>query len=434
LTSFLIASGERAYRPYLSGVAMSLGLAAASLSFLLFRGDPSDALLGAALGFAVVAGVFRAACRVGSEPDLPRALEGGAALAATLGAACGLAIYHFGQPSQRGWWAFPLALAAFWLLGLLVSFAATTQKALARYPVLLLAISAAVSTVLALVFGHLLARRLEPAQALLWVLVSGAAVAVLLLWLARTVEREDDAWPLRLQTGALAAVLVVFLVALSYKLLAGFGVAVALLAAWAALASGFGIGGLTGRLCTGALLVGGNYLLLRLFLERSGTGLGDVELSFHYTLIGVTLGALLPWVYSSLMLAPGLLRALLLGALAAISPVVVLVLWGPDAILGLLVGLVAAQGMALVLVGLAGADQRLDLWQAAGGLLGLGMALVAVQFSRSLAFAYQMPRANKRFLAAGIAVLLLLWAVTVWLVQALRQRRTAVAAGPGPGG
>jgi hypothetical protein len=222
--------------------------------------------------------------------------------------------------------------------------------------------------------------------------------------------------------------LALFLLVLGYKVLGGFGVAVALLAGWGLVAAALGMRSLAGIVPVVAFsLIGANLLLLQLFLERSGASMGEVQMSLHYTLVGVMLGALLPAVFSAFVVRPGLVSVLLPGALGALSPLIVLTFWGPDSVLGLMVGLVAAQGMAASLPLLSTRRQVAGMWEAAMGPLALGMALVATQFSRPFGALYTMPRVYKLYLAAGLAAIVVLWAIGIGLVQIARERGSARA-------
>jgi hypothetical protein len=436
------ARPRQGYWPYPSVLVQSLALAGAAAVFLVFRGDPVDALLGSALGTAVVAGVVS----IGA-PKAPRlaqgdsgALQAGAALSAALAAACSLGVYHFPHLSQRGWWAFPLALAGFWLLGQCGLYLAVTHRPWARHPVRLLILSAGLSALVAVLFGEVLSGRLEPARSVIMLLVSGAVTAAIVLWLTLSAEQEELSLSLCLSGSGLAALLTVVLLVFSFRLLAGFGVAIALLAAWPLASSALGLGGWSSRLLVRLLMVGASLLLLQVFLERAAVSVGEAELSFHYTLVGAALGAMLPIVFSGFRLRPGVGRVLLLGALGALSPILVLTLWGPDAVLGLLVGLVASQVIAAILASvgdaacegqpaLGGAAETYALWQAPTGLLALGMALVAAQFSRGFAFLYQMPRLDKAYLAGAIGLLVLFWAIGMGLAALRRQPLPAPPAG-----
>ena len=427
---------EASYWPYSGGLALSLAVAAVSLTLLLFRGNPADALAGCALGVVAVAGVFRvmsAHLGDGSVPRFVVALEGGAILAVILSAGSVLAVYHFNSSMERGWWAYLPALAALWLAGHAASYVASAQRRLGKYPLALLALAAALGVIVVLAVAGALDSRMDPAQSLEALLVSGLVTAALVVWLAASAPADQAQWPRVLQSAALMAALVLFLVVLSFKLLAGFGSAVALVAAWAVAAAAMGLGGAPARAPVLALAVGANYLLLRLFLERTGAAVGEAEMAIHYALIGTVVGIAVPFVFSSLYMRPGLRRTLLLGALGGLLPLAVLALWGPDAMLGLLAGLVAAQVIGLMLTPLGAASPQAALWQAPVGLWALGTALVTVQASRTFAFLYQMPRAGKAYVAAGIAVVAVAWVIGLGLAQLRRARRTATAEPSGAG-
>jgi hypothetical protein len=289
---------------------------------------------------------------------------------------------------------------------------------------------ALVTLVLVLVVGWRIGAKLQSAESLLLLLVSGLVTIGLIVWLALAVEQTE--WARAMRFHALAAALILFLVVVSFKLLAGFGTAVALVAAWGIAVLLMGMQGGVSRAPTQALAVGASLLLLRVFMERSGRSLGDSEFAFHYTLIGLIIGAVLPFVYASLQLRPGLRRALLLGGLAALSPLAMLALWGPDAALGLLAGLVAAQAIALLLQPFGEVMPDVAGWQAPSTLIALLAGLVAVQFTRPFSYLYEMPRAYKVYVACGIALAVILWIIASALVQARRKRRAAAPGAPAP--
>jgi len=425
----------RAYWPYPFALAMSLALAATSLTLLLFKGDPTEALLGCALGFTVVAGVFRITYASGRMVDLSRAVEAGAALAITLCAASSRGVYQFHSRDERGWWAFPLALAAFWLLGQIISYFASSHRSMARYPVGSLLISAGLSAALAVVLGSVLGMKLAPAQSLFPLLVTGVITAALVIWLAMTAERETENWPLWIQVAGISILLALFLLVISFKMLAGFGIAVGLIAAWVVAGPALGMGAFAARLPLQVLLMGANFLLLELFLARPGLFVGEVDLSLHYTILGVLLGVLLPAGYSALVLEAGIGRAFLLGLLGAATPVILLTLWGPDVLLGLMIGLVARQGVAAGFVALVAASERWGPWQAPTAMLTLGMAIVTVQFSRSLGFLYDIPRIYKAYLSGGIALVVVIIVLAITLPAHFRRPRPAPTSLPvGPRG
>lgn len=409
----LTRQGEEQW-PYPHGFALSLALVAVSLSLLLFHGDPEEALLGCALGFGMVAGLVRLA-----GGDGVFALEPAAVLAATLAAGCLLSLYHFHNPAQRGWWGYPLALAAAWTLGLALAYLGGVRRAAGGGEgVCPLPLAALVGAVLTLLVGGLLERRLGSLPGLVPLLLTGFVSAALVVWLSVATEAQAPASQAR--GAALAMLVLLFLLVLSFKLLQAFGTAVALLAAWAVVAAALGRGR-TWR-AVQLLIVGANFLLLRLFLERIGATPGDVQPDLHYTLVGMALGTLLPLLALSLRAAPGIGGALGMGVIAAGAPLTLVALWGPDAAVGFLLGLVVAPAVTA----LAGLEE--DAWLAPAGLVSLGMALVTVQFSHRFAELYQLPRVYKASLAAGVAVFVLLWIAGLGLAR-LRAARRASAEG-----
>jgi hypothetical protein len=400
---------EGEHFPYRGGLVGAGVLAALCLTFLLFKGDPGDALMGCALGLAVIAGLFRASTAL-SESGFVSALEAGAFLAVTLAAGTRLAIYHFSQREARGWWIYLFALTALWLLAQAVAYFTALSGKVRKSVSISLSLPVFLAAAFTLALGWLLATRLQPAPTrpdLFFLLLAGVVTALLLLWLSFQRPSEN---PASFQASALAALLIVFLAVLAFKLQAGFGVGAALTAAW-----GIALAGLASprgqmKLPVSALAIGANFLLLRLFLEQGGNALSNIEMSFHYTLIGLLLGIMLPFVYCSLQLTPGRKRTLALGALSLVSPLLLLALWGPDAMLGMLVGLLAAQALALLLSSLAGIGGPWASWQAPLALLALGMALVASQSSRAFSLLYQLPRLQKVYIAAALALLVIIWA------------------------
>lgn len=409
----------RGYCPYPAGLALSMALAAVSLALLCFRGDPADALLGSGLGFLAVAMVFRTMQAVEAEAAL--ALEAGGALAATLAAGCVLAVHHFDSREARGWWAGLLAIAAFWLLGRLLAYIATEQRLASRYPGLLAMIAAVAAGALALILGALLGGRLEPPQQLLALLASGVVTGALVAWLATSVATGGTALPRALGIPALGMLLVVFLVVLTFKLLDGFGVAVALVAAWAIAGAVLGAEGPVSRVPVLTLMLGANFLLVRLFVGPTGSALENADITPHYALVGIVLGIMLPFVACSFRLKQGLGRAILIGAFTVLSPLVLLLLWGAPAALGLLLGLVGAQALSVLLAPVGEISAEAAVWHAPISLMAIGMSLLTVQVVPALASLYEVSRQGKVYVAAAVAVVAVLWAIGLGLAR-LRQR------------
>ncbi len=398
--------------PYASVYACAGAVAALSLTLLLFSGNPVDAMLGCALGFGLAAGVGRAV--VGGEGTAP--LEVAAILAGAVAAGSVLALARFHSTAERGWWAYPMALAASWLLGQAIAVAATAGGNFAeRRPAASAAITAGAAAAAVLLLGWLLASRLEPPQPVWAVLVAGLVTGALAAWVAVAGGGEGSQPTVAARGAALAALLVLFLMAIAFRALQGFGAAAALIAAagMVVAVAGWGRSGAA----SAALALGVNFLLLRLFLVRSDALLGELDASTHYTLLGMILGALLPLIYASLHSRPGVARAVVLGFLAAASAPVVIALWGQDAAVGLLAGLVIAPAVAAVVAPFAP-----ERWAEPAPLMAVGIALITVQFSGSLLLLYELPRAAKMGLAGAVALVAVLWILGMSLIAARTPR------------
>jgi len=406
------------YYPYPSGLALSMALAAVSLALLCFPGDPADALLGAGLGFLGVAMVFHA-MQV-TEAEVALALEAGGALAATLAAGCAVAVHQFDSRAGRGWWACLLALAALWLLGRLLAYIGAEQPSAARYPALLAVFAALAASTLTLVLGGLLGVRVEPPEQLYALLAVGIVTGGLVAWLAASAGAEGPA-PGRLGIPALGVLLVVFLAVVTFKLLGGLGVAVALVAAWAVAGAVLGLPGGASRTPVLALMLGVAFLLVRLLLARTHSGLEHVGITPHYALVGIVLGVTLPFAACSFRLNQGVGRAILVALVVLLSPPLLLMLWGPPAALGLVLGLVGAQALSVLLLPVCRTTPEAAVWHAPVSLMAIAMSLLTVQVMPALASLYQVSRATKAYVAAAVALVAVLAVIGVGLAQ-LRHR------------
>jgi hypothetical protein len=414
------------YRPYPAGLALSLALAALSLTLLCFQGDPADALLGVGLGFLVVAVIFRSMQGIADEQAL--ALEAGGALAATLAAGCALAVEHFGSRAARGWWAYLLALSAFWFLGRMLAYTISERPMARAYPMLVAMVAAVGGVVVSVVLGGLLGLRLEPAQPLVGLLAVGIVTGALVAWLAGSARADGaSALPGRaLNAAALAVVLMVFLVVVTFKMLGGFGVAAALVAAWAVVAAVQDVGGTAPRLSLLAMMVGASFLFVRLFLARAYSATEHAEITPHYVLVGVVLGVMLPFTACAFRSRQGLGRAILVGAITGASPLLLLLLWGAPAALGFLLGLVGAQAVSTLFVTVGATSAAIGAWQAPASLMAISMSLLAVQAASRLPFLHDLPRQHKAYVVGGVALLVVLWAIGAGLAQ-LRGGRVEAA-------
>jgi len=398
-----LARGDGPAPAHGSAFAASVAVVAVALALLLFRDDPAEALLGCALGFGVVAGAVRTMV---SAPEVALPMEASGVLAALLAAACLLGSYHYEAAADRGWWAYPLVLAGAWLLAYTIALVLSLRRGWpgrAGAP----ALAGVLAAVLAAGLGALLAQRLGGERPFLPVVLAGLLVGGLVVWLSHSVAGEEETSAARFRAGALAALLMLFLLAFTFKLQQAFGTGVAL-AAFAGIAGASALAGWRAAAMPGLVLAAGaNYLLLRVFLERGGMSANDVAPDVHYTLVGMLLGVMLPFLYASFRARPGAGRAVLLGMVALGSPVVLAALWGPDAVVGFLGGLVIAPALAAFVRAPAGGV----------AIVAVGMALVSAQLGKAFQLLYRLPRVDKAYVAGAVALVVVLWIVGLGAAQ-----------------
>jgi hypothetical protein len=328
-----------------------LGLFATSLACVVFHGCPEWAILGVGAGGLMTAVIGLALKR----ESVLTGVFGTFTLSTS--AAIIFAINHFDRPGQRTWWAVPILIAA--SVGL-TAFVGVVIGAFGRFsenPGRSASFSALVSSLLVLGLGAIYAWKIVGQWQLFGVIAAGIGVAAIAAWVALAATRADDDAGLT-QAGAVSAVLAVALVVVAFKLWAGLGLAVGLLAAWVVLIP------LLGLVEVGAAPAGANAvrgllmfvtsaLMFRLFIEFYRSDLRGVDLRIHYTFIGAILGVLMPRVVSSCRrgCAGPWCTAVgmgFLGLVAAAAPIALFLIWGIKAAMGLVFGLTAALALGYV--------------------------------------------------------------------------------------
>jgi hypothetical protein len=243
----------------------------------------------------------------------------------------------------------------------------------------------------------------------------------------------------------------------AFYLLAGYGIGVALLAAW--LPAGAALAAVPARRTDGqpdaaladrssvaedlarVLLFGVIVLLYRLFTERFQDQLTGVALTDNFALFSFLLGAVLPAMLAGILRPPRaeatasgavhlarLFVTVLAGAAAAS---LLLVLWGARSAIGLLTGL----AISLVVDWIAVAGVRKRGASTLSALLALLVAVALVQWTGSVLGIAVITRAEKiRFVAWLAGLLLLALVVTDYGGRLGRRRRTRQSTAVAPGG
>lgn len=378
-----------------------LGLFAVSLVYILFCGCPEWAMLGLGAG-VLVAGVLSLAPGAGSRAAMLTGVFAVFALITTT--AVIFAINHFDQPGQRIWWPMPVLMAA--TVGLAV-FVGVVVGAFARpsdKPGQAAALGALIASAIVIGLSAIYAPKIVGQWQLLWVVAAGIGVAAIAAWIAMLAGRTDDDSGLT-QAGAVAAVVAVVLIVIAFKLWAGLGIAIGLLAALAVAIPLLGlVGAPASNAVRGLVLFVTSALLFRLFIEYYRSDLATTDLRIHYTFIGAILGVLMPRVLSSCRHRAScgpwcsVAGVAFVGLVAAASPLVLLLLWGVKAVMGFVFGLTAALALRY-------ADSLKDMeLMRTEALLALAAQFTAVAFVSPL-LDMELTRVHRvMVLAAALAV------------------------------
>jgi hypothetical protein len=209
------------------------------------------------------------------------------------------------------------------------------------------------------------------------------------------------------QHSPLAVLVILAAIMVAYQLLAGFGVGIAVLAAW--LVGGVALSGSpAARPLTAALAFGTVFVLYRVAVERFSDEMRGVSLTDHYALFGFVFGLLAPSFLSRL--APesadwkALNRLFVIGILILAAPAGIVMVWGQKALLTFLFGLALAATSAL---------SGVQAFRRSGiqALIGMTMAAAVAQWTHIALPLAALPRTDKLKILAwcvGIAVLLLI--------------------------
>jgi hypothetical protein len=385
-----------------------LGLFAASLVYVLFRGCPEWAMLGLGAG-ALMTGILGLALGAGSRASMLTGVFAVFALVTTT--AVIFAVNHFDQPGQRIWWPVPILMAATVGLAVFVGIVISTLSRSEDKPGRSCALCALMASAIVVGLSAIYAPKIVGQWQLLWVVAAGIGVTAIAAWIAMLADRADDDAALT-QAGAVAAVVAVVLVVIAFKLWAGLGIAIGLLAALAVAVPLLGLVGertpASSNAVRGLVMFVASALLFRLFIEYYRSDLATTDLRIHYTFIGAILGALMPRVLSSCRhrasCGPWCSAAgiAFVGLVAAASPLVLLLLWGIKAAMGFVFGLTAALAIRY-------ADSLKDMGlMRTEALLALAAQFTAVAFVSPL-LDMELTRVHRVIVLAAALVVAIAW-------------------------
>ena len=221
---------------------------------------------------------------------------------------------------------------------------------------------------------------------------------------ARTPERPDYHTP---SHSPLAVLVILAGIMVAYQLLAGFGVGIAVLAAW--LVGGVALSGSpAARPLAAALAFGTVFVLYRVAVERFSDEMRGVSVTDHYALFGFVFGLLAPSLLSRL--APesadwkALNRLFVIGLLILAAPAGIVLVWGQKTLITFLFGLALAAASAL---------SGIQAFRRSGvqALIAMAMAAAVAQWTHVALPLAALPRTDKLKILAwgvGIAVILLI--------------------------
>jgi len=243
------------------------------------------------------------------------------------------------------------------------------------------------------------------------------------------------------------ALLALAVVAIAFRILHGYGEALALSGGLAivvlvSVSQAKSRQALAGPLLTGGFTIVLLLALYRLFLERNGAGT-PLDLQQHYNYFAVTLGALsalgfLAYGHRAWQIAKSasdertalgslIAQTPLLGLAVVLTPLALLVVFGLDALSGFLIGLVLTELLWMLLITWTGAEERAIALAGAPHAYVVGMSLVAIQFSPLLLSLGDASRALKSSIVMGFVIVGFLWVV----VKAVIEERRGAAGGGG---
>lgn len=391
------------------------GLAAVSVTYVTFAANPWEPLIGFATGVAMAA-IFHTYMQHIAGRELSVRTEAWAVFSITVAAAILLSMRHFDATHLRVWWAMPILLATTVLVADYIGTEVASLGRLKENPAASYLVSVLVGAAITVGLVAIYAWKLYNDWSLLYAALAGFGVAIIVAWTFAGFARDESAASAT-EAGAASVLLVVAFAVVTFKLWAGLGIAVGLVAAWAvampALTAAAGAEERPKLLSDAALWplgFGLAILLFRLFLQEYRPELRGSDLEIHYTFVGALLGAILPFILVSNVAklreakagSFALLGVAVMGLVAAASPLILAVLWGDRSALGFVFGLIAAVAFML-LSRISYADARYSAVP-----LVIGAELTAIQFTR-LTTDLEATRAVRIVVLAAVVLLCVVW-------------------------
>ncbi len=396
-----------------------------SLVYLIFHGNPHWALIGFSIGAVMAAILSRAASDDAALGAIH--IEMWAVFGISIAVGIVLAAQHFDQSALRIWWSLPILLA---VTVMLASFVCAELR-LSRF------LSTLISVFLTIGLSAIYSWRIVEDWSLLGVVAAGIAAAAIISWVTRSLNRAGDR-SYGLEAASASALLVVAFIVAAFKLWAGLGIDIGLIAAWSIALQLFdtadpssadasdGMAPVSYAL-HGALSLGLMILLFKVFGDLYRPELGNTDLRIHYTFIGALLGIILPLIFASAITRQRqsstdmrvLAGIALIGLVSAVAPILLYLVWGIKVVLGLVFG-VTASAAFLYILRLSRECEGGLLRNCSVGLLVIGMQLSAIEFVRPLVD-LDLTRYTRIWILSGAVLIVALWFVVAGILAARRE-------------
>lgn len=373
-----------------------------SLMYCLHGDEAVAPLMGVATA-AVMVGILQICMRA---PSSPVKLDLWALYTVTLAVAVIFSIKHFDSTLLSIRWAMPILVALSALLANYVAIELSALGALQQNPGKSYCVTVLISALLLAAMVAVYSWEVFCTWPLMAVVGIGLGIAAAIAWMSASVsnpEINNKAW-------FVCALLMVAFVTSVFKLWAGLGVAMGLIAAWAVSMPISGETeqtdrrlyrinlGLQTMICFGLAI-----LLYRLFVsEYVSLGIRRSGLHTHYVFITATVGVFLPFLFAQqlkrLNWSSRLSHALAVGIVAAGAPFAMFVCWQLNAVLGLCFGLI----MAILFCTIMARPQEYNPLKV--GFIAIGAQLVSIQFIKPF-LDIELSRAVRGWSLAGLLIL-----------------------------
>ena len=400
-----------------------------SLIYIIFAKLPTGNLIGTALGVTLVCSLIAMAQMLG--PTRGRGWVGFwtmGLVVVLLSLATILTRQHFIQANQSAWWGIPLGIAGAAIVGGTLAATLCTIRAINDQEVAAFWVMGWGTLLIAAGGVAIVARQIAMNWRILELFgIAGGAFALVGYTVWRTAGRaDDDPRGMGIEGATAAAMLLLFVIVASFRLMGAFGTSIAVLAGLCFFLPAMGATATivepskmwrVGVGMQAAIVVAVSFMAVRVFLERYQPDIRRVGLDIHYTFIGMLLGVMLPFIFAEMiertpvLFERGAWRAVRRGVFIWLLTLIIVLgvsaVWSLKASLGIVTGLAA--GMALRFLLASVRESTSD--GVTGNPYNFGVMLISIGFADVAAQFATISRTQKIWIVAIAAAVVGLWLV-----------------------